>query len=145
MKMDELRDHAARDMTFDGTELDRESLRVPQLHNKYLNFLMDERLTSKALQHEYDKLRRTKWEYYTGKMSHEQLRELGWQPFALRILKQDVELYMNSDTDLLAIRAKIEVQNEKVEYLESLIKSIMNRHWAIRSAIDWRKFTNGVN
>ena len=45
MKIDELREHAARDMTFDGTELDRESLRVPQLHNKYLNFLMDERLT----------------------------------------------------------------------------------------------------
>lgn len=145
MKIDELREHAQRDMQFDSTELDREALRIPQLHNKYLNFLTDERLVLRGLQLEYDRLRRIKWEYYTGKMDHDQLQQLGWQPFALRILKQDVDLYMNSDDDLAAIRLKIERQHEKVDYLESIIKGIMNRHWQIRSAIEWRKFTNGVN
>lgn len=145
MKIDELREHAQRDMQFDSTELDREALRIPQLHNKYLNFLTDERLVLRGLQLEYDRLRRVKWEYYTGKMDHDQLQQRGWQPFALRILKQDVDLYMNSDDDLSAIHIKIERQREKVDYLESIIKGIMNRHWQIRSAIEWRKFTNGVN
>jgi hypothetical protein len=145
MKIDELRSHAEKDLSFDNTELDRESLRIPQLHNKYLNFLSDERLVLKGFQMEYDKLCRLKWEYYTGKMDSQQLAEHGWQPFMLRILKQDVDLYMNSDDDILAVKAKIERQKEKVDYLESILKGIMNRHWQIRSAIDWRKFTSGVN
>jgi DNA-binding transcriptional regulator YdaS (Cro superfamily) len=99
----------------------------------------------RGLQIEYDRMRKIKWEYYTGKMDKQQLESHGWEPFSLRILKQDVDLYMNSDADLSTIRAKIEIQNEKVDYIESIIKGIMNRHWQIRSAIDWRKFTNGVN
>jgi hypothetical protein len=145
MKIDDIRNHVAQDLTFDDTELDREALRIPQIHNKYLNFLSDERLALKALQMEYDKLSRLKWEYYTGKMDQDQLEKHGWQPFQLRILKQDVDLYMRSDDDLLIIRSKIERQNEKVDYLESVLKGIMNRHWQIRSAIEWRKFTSGVN
>ena len=145
MKIEELREHADRDMVFDDTQLDREALRIPQLHNKYLNFLTQERLALRALQFEYDRMRRVKWEYYTGKMDSEQLQQHGWQPFALRILKQDVDLYMNSDPDLAALRFKNDRQTEKVEYIESIIKGIMNRHWQIRSAIEWRKFTNGVN
>lgn len=145
MKIDDIRNHVAQDLTFDDTELDREALRIPQIHNKYLNFLSDERLALKALQMEYDKLSRLKWEYYTGKMDQDQLEKHGWQPFQLRILKQDVDLYMRSDDDLLIIRSKIERQNEKVDYLESVLKGVMNRHWQIRSAIEWRKFTSGVN
>jgi hypothetical protein len=145
MKIEEIRLHAQQDLSLDDTELDRESLRIPQLHNKYLNFLSDERLALRGLQIEYDRMRKIKWEYYTGKMDKQQLESHGWEPFSLRILKQDVDLYMNSDADLSTIRAKIEIQNEKVDYIESIIKGIMNRHWQIRSAIDWRKFTNGVN
>jgi hypothetical protein len=145
MKIEEIRAHAEQDLVLDSTELDRESLRIPQLHNKYLNFLTDERLVLRAIQIDFDKMRRLKWEYYTGKLDQEQLNQHGWQPFALRILKQDVDLYMDSDTDLQNLRLKIERQREKIEYVESIIKGIMNRHWQIRSAIEWRKFVNGVN
>ena len=145
MKIEDIRAHAAQDLVVDGTELDRESLRIPQLHNKYLNFLSDERLALRACEMEYDSLRRVKWEYYTGKMDQSELDARGWQPFQLRILKQDVDLYMSSDSELIRVRSKIEMQREKCDYIESIIKGIMNRHWQIRSAIEWRKFTNGVN
>ena len=84
-----------------------------------------------------------KWEYYTGKMSEEQLKQLGWEPFELRILKQDIELYMESDVDLVQRRDRVFVQEEKVNYLESVIKMITNRQYHIRDAITWRKFING--
>ena len=145
MKIEELRTHAAQDLDIDSTELDRESLRIPQLHNKYLNFLTDERMVLRACNMEHDTMRRIKWEYYTGKMDQNELDARGWQPFQLRVLKQDLDLYMNSDADLMRIRSKIELQREKCDYLESIVKAIMNRHWQIRSAIEWRKFTNGVN
>jgi hypothetical protein len=76
-------------------------------------------------------------------MSEEQLKELNWEPFQLRILKQDVELYMESDVDLNQKRDRVFVQEEKVNYLESIIKMISNRQYHIRDAITWRKFING--
>jgi hypothetical protein len=51
---------------------------------------------------------------------------------------------MDSDKDLSDLQSKIEYQQEKVDYLESILKGIAQRHWVIRNAIEWRKFTNGI-
>jgi len=134
----------SKDLPIDETSLDRESLNIPNLHNKYLNILHDEKLILFKYKLEYRKLQKLKWEYYTGKMDQETLKEKGWEPFALRILKQDAELYMNSDEDLIAAEAREKFQEEKVDYLGSIIKGLTNRQYHIRDAIIWRKFVNGV-
>lgn len=131
------------DLKFNESELDTESLRIPQLHGKYLNLLYDEKLVLRKWKNELSSLAKLKWEYYTGKMSEEDLKKYGWEPFSLRILKQDVELYMESDSDLNGRRDRVFVQEEKVNYLESIIKMISSRQYHIRDAITWRKFING--
>ena len=109
---------ASQDIPIDETNLDRESLNIPKLHNKYLNILHDEKLVLHKYKIELRKLQKLKWEYYTGKMDEETLKEMGWEPFQLRILKQDADLYMNSDEDLINSEAKVQFQQEKVDYLE---------------------------
>ena len=91
-------------MTIDKTELASESIRIPQIHNKYLNFLMNDRLTLSKLETDLTKLRHRKWLYYTGKMSHEELEELGWESFDLTVLKNLGVFFIsvfNSFIDLL--------------------------------------------
>ena len=144
MNLEQIREMASKDLPIDETSLDRESLNIPNLHNKYLNILHDEKLILFKYKLEYRKLQKLKWEYYTGKMDQETLKEKGWEPFALRILKQDAELYMNSDEDLIAAEAREKFQEEKVDYLGSIIKGLTNRQYHIRDAIIWRKFVNGV-
>lgn len=144
MDLENIKKLAEVDMKIDTVDLDKESLAVPQLHNKYLNFYSDARLSYKKLKTKYSILKKKKWEYYTGKMSKEELTELKWNPLSLKIIRQDVDIYLESDPDLMAINAQMILEEEKIEYLESILKSIMNRHWSIRSAIEWRKFTNGV-
>jgi len=144
MIFDDIKKMAEADLKFNETDLDTESLRIPQLHGKYLNLLYDEKLVLRKWRNELNSLIKLKWEYYTGKMSEEQLKDLNWQPFELRILKQDIELYMESDTDLIQKKDRVFVQEEKVLYLESIIKMISNRQYHIRDAITWRKFINGV-
>ena len=73
MKFDDIRKMVAKDMVIDDTELDLESLKIPQLHNKYLNMFHDERLILKKLETDKRELTRDKWEYYSGKMSQEEL------------------------------------------------------------------------
>ena len=143
MELSEIKIMVQKDMPIDDTELDIESMSIPQLHNKYLNLYTDEKLLYQKLNGEYSKLKKLKWEYYTGKLDQEALEELGWEQFQLKILKQDIHLYMESDDDLQKSSNKVAYQMEKVNYLESILKSINNRQWNIRNAIEWRKFING--
>ena len=39
-------------------------------------------------------------------------------------------------------KLKIEYQEQKIKYLESIIKEISQRTWNIKNAIEWHKFTN---
>lgn len=134
-----------KDLQIKDAELDTESLRIPQLHNKYLNLLHDEKLMLQALRVKRKMLLRDKWEYYTGKMDEDTLKKKGWEPFNLKILKQDVDMYIESDSDMIAVESKVFLQQERVEFLQETVKAINNLQWHIRDAIAWRKFINGVN
>jgi hypothetical protein len=145
MTLDELKKMVAEDMVIDDTELDLESLKIPQLHNKYLNLYTDEKLKLGRIQSEVKALVRVKWEYYTGKLDEDELKELGWEPFQYKILKSDIDKYLESDSDLIEKNHRMIFQEEKVKYLDAVVKSFNGRQWNIRNAIDWRKFVSGVS
>jgi len=141
--MEELRLMVKSDLVMDKTELDIESMKTPQIHNKYLVMYSDEKLILGKLESDLNILKRDKWLYYTGKMSPEQLEDRGWDTFDLNILKTDIDKFLSADEDLIRLANRILFQKEKVNYLENVIKIINNRQWNIRAAIDWLKFTNG--
>jgi ABC-type enterochelin transport system ATPase subunit len=144
MNLDELKIMIKKDLDIDQTALDAESSRTPQLHNKYLVMFMDEKLKLKRMNSELSVLRRNKWLYYTGRMSQEELTQFGWEPFELNILKTEADDMIESDADYIKASEKVNFQEEKVNYLESVIKIVQNRQWQIRAMIDWLKFTQGV-
>lgn len=144
MNLDELKIMIKKDLDIDQTALDAESSRTPQLHNKYLVMFMDEKLKLKRMNSELSVLRKNKWLYYTGRMSQEELTQFGWEPFELNILKTEADDMIESDADYIKASEKVNFQEEKVNYLESVIKIVQNRQWQIRAMIDWLKFTQGV-
>jgi hypothetical protein len=115
------------------------------LHGKYLGILLDEKMIYKKMENEYEVELKFKWEYFTGKVDDATLLQKNMDPFPLKILKNDLDLYINADKTLSELKLKLKLQQFKIEYLEGVIKEINNRQWVIRSIIDWRKFTNGVN
>jgi len=143
MTLNDISEMLKSDMKFDSSQLDTESLRIPQLHNKYLNLYHEEKLRFHGFKTQFSKLFKLKWEYYTGKLDQEQLKELNWEPFNLKILRNDVNIYLDSDQELIELKNKMAIQEEKVDYLNSVIKGIVSRQFHIRDAIIWRKFLNG--
>jgi len=144
MDIETIKKMVDQDMKIDDLNLDLESLKSPQLHSKYLNLLHDESLSLHKATIEQKELRRLKWEYYLGKMDQETLDERGWQPFGLKILRTDIDVYLESDKDLLRMEARIHYLKEKVKYIESILQSIGRRGWDIKSAIEWKKFMSGA-
>lgn len=144
MNISELSEMWSKDSVIDRSDLADAAISVPKLHSKYYNFFMGERLTLKRLEGEYKQMYRVKFEYYNGILSAEELKEHGLQPFSLKILKADLQIYLESDKDLQQLSVRMAIQKEKIEFLESVIKSLANRGYLIKSAIDFIKFSNGV-
>ena len=141
MTLEELQSQADKDLVIDDTELDTESLRTPILHNKYLQYYNKFNLLLKKSQWEERTLQREKWEYYTGKSDPSVYKE---KPFDLKVLKNDVHIYINADEDIQKVQAKIVYQEAIVNYLEQILRMINNRSFTIKNAIEWRRFTSGA-
>ena len=143
MDLKELREQVERDARINDTELHTESLRLPQLHNKYLNLYHDAKLWYEKAANEYNRLYKLKWEYYTGKIDAETLKQKGWEPFDHKILRNDVSVYMNGDDDLCNRKERMAYIQSIVNYLDEVVKEITFRHTKIKNAIEWRRFLSG--
>ena len=145
MKLEDIQELWHRDREIDYTELGTESIRIPQIHDKYLKIFTDERIRLKGVEFELSKIVRTKTEYYSGKMSQEELERRGWEQYLGRLLKNEIANYIESDDDVIKLKQQLVVLQEKVSYLDSVIRMINNRGFQIKNALDWLKFTNGNN
>jgi len=141
MDLEQLQDLAEKDLKINDTELDLESLKTPQLHNQYMKHLTKFKLLLSRAQGDYYTMKREKWEYYTGKSSAEVYAE---KPFDLKILKTDIDKYLESDSELQKAKQKVDYLDTTVDFLDRTIRQISNRTFTIKNAIDWRKFTSGA-
>ena len=79
-----------------------------------------------------------------GVVSDEEMKDNGWEPQPLKILRQDMSTYMESDIDLSSLKTRMSIQETKTDMLESIIKSIVNRGFLIKNSIEWAKFQQGL-
>lgn len=142
-KIDELLEMWRQDADIDRTEPGKALLDIPKLHSKYLNILSRHRLLVKEAEFKYNKMKKVKWEYYTGKMDNDTLKHYGWEPFPF-ILKSDITTYLDSDEDLNKFLANKAMHEEIVDVCNAILKELNNRAWELRSFIDWEKFIQGI-
>ena len=141
MDLEQLQELAEKDLNINDTELDLESLKTPQLHNKYLKHLTKFKLLLTRSQDDFNKIKKDKWEYYTGKADPAVYQI---KPFNLKILKQDVDKYIESDDEWIKANQKVKYLETIVDFLDRTLRQISNRTFTIKNAIDWRKFTSGA-
>jgi hypothetical protein len=144
MKFEEVFEEWKKDSEIDQTDLGAESLKIPKLHHKYYMILVAEKASLRKLEYQYKQLKLAKYEFYSQGHT-EETKKLGWQlPPRGIILKADIPLYLESDQDVIDLSLKIGMQQEKVDFLESIIKSFQTRGYLIKNSIDFMKFTMGA-
>ena len=141
MTLEELQQAVNKDFKLDDTELDAESIKIPLIHNKYLQHFNKFSLLLKKAEYDHKTMIRDKWEYYTGKADPHVYQQ---RPFDIKVLKSDVHIYMDSDPDLQKADQKVAYLNQIVKYLEQVLRSVNNRTFLIKNAIEWKKFTSGA-
>jgi len=143
MKIEDIVSEWDKDCKMDETELGEESTKIPVIHNKYLKIFIGENAQLKRMMAQRNRRKRLLTEYYLGELDQDELEDLGREQFYKKILKNEVEMYIESDDDFIDLNLKLALQQEKVNYLEAILKSINNRGFQIKNAIDWLRFTNG--
>ena len=143
--LENIQDEWEKNSKIDYSNLGTESIRIPVIHDKYLKIFIDERIRLKGMEFELSKLVRSKTNYYKGEMTAEELEERGLEQFQGRLLKNEISNYIETDDDYIKIKQNIVVQQEKINYLDSIIKQLNNRGFQIKNAIDWLKYSNATS
>ena len=142
MTLEELQKEAREDLVIlDQERLDQESYKNQNIKPKWLEYRTkyDQLLIMSKANHQ--KMYREKWEYYGGKAD---AKVYVAKPFDLRVLKTDLQMYINSDEEILSLQGKISYYESIIKYIDGVIKSIDNRGWDIRNATEWKKFEAGM-
>lgn len=121
-------------------DLEKESYRTPIVHNHLNVNLLELRKSFLKEQNKFKKKYKDKWEYFTGKASPEVYK---LNPFPLKILKSDIHLYLESDPELSEIQENLDIMKNEISFLEESLKSVNQRTYLIKTAIDYKKFLNG--
>lgn len=132
----------SEDSHIDPFNLGNESIAIPNIHNKYYKIFLAEKAQLFNLQKQYKQLRLSKYEFYTQGPSKDQHRNWELPPIG-KILKSEVNNYIEADPDISSLELKIKIQNEKVDFVESIIKSLKDRTFQIKAAIEYERFKMG--
>jgi len=143
MTYEEIAEEWGKDGKIDLLNLENASYNIPILHNKYYKLYVEEDLKALQLRKQYSLLKKLKMEYYSGQLDDIELKDQGWEPFRLRVLRQDIPDYLESDKDLIDLSLRIGMRERNAAYLKSIISEISNMRWSIRNIIEHRKFEAG--
>jgi hypothetical protein len=144
MKLEEIFENWNEDSQIDRTELGDEALKIPKLHHKYFQIYVHEKMILRKFESEMKQLKLDKYEFFS-QGPNEETQKKGWKlPAKGIILKSDIPMYMDADEEIIQLSLKIGLQQEKIELLDSIIRSLSNRGYNIKAAIDWQRFTMGA-
>ena len=141
MTLDELKMQVREDLKVDDEHLDTESLKNQEIKATYLDHKSRYELLLYRAKGDYKRLYREKWEYYGGKAD---AKIYASKPFDLKVLKTDLSVYITSDEEVINAENKIGYLETVVDYIKGVIKSVDNRGWDIKNAIEWKKFEAGA-
>ena len=141
MTLDELKQIVYKQLPVDKDHLDTESLRNQELYAKFIDYKTNFDFLLAKSKGEYKVLYKEKWEYYGGKAD---AKIYVTKPFDLKVLKNDLHIYIESDKEIIDAENKIVYLETTVKYIDYVLKSIQSRWGDIKNAIEWKKFEAGM-
>ena len=121
--------------------LTKKSYKNQELYAKYLDHKTNFELLLYKAKGDYKILFKDKWEYYGGKAD---AKIYVTKPFDLKVLKTDLNIYIESDEEIIKLEHKIAYLETTIKYIDGVLRSIQSRGWDIKNAISWKQFEAGM-
>jgi hypothetical protein len=132
------------DSRVDPTSIDVELLKISHLHGKYLNIMAHHRHVVRKLEKDYKDLKNLKDDYFHGHLNDPTiLEQYGWEPMQHVHSNPKILRMLENDPDLTKILLRKVAHEEIVFYCETVMKSLNNRSWDLKTYVEYLKYTKG--
>ena len=142
MNLEKIQEMWEKDSRMDMDNLHDESIKIPQLHQKYYTLYTTIKLLKAKSVDSLAKMRLERYNYYSGKAPAEVYVE---EPFPYKVRdKESMSMHLSADDKLAKIKLKLDYYDVMLEYLEDILKMLHNRGYQLKSAIDFLRFQAGM-
>ncbi len=143
MNLSEIKKEWEKDSVADIKALDVEALSITELHSKYYNVLATEKKKLKLAEINFNKMKKIKRDYFSGRLSRKQIAALGWNPIEHELKEADIRDNLKGDEDLCEIEKEMALSEIKIDFLKDIIEAVHKRGYNIRVALDFQVFIHG--
>ena len=142
MNLENLQELWKKDSEIDTDKYGEESIRIPQLHQRYMEFFNTFSLMKKEREGEMRGMVRQKWIYYKGKAPAKIYKDT---PFDFKLTtKEEINMFIESDEEVRKLQYKIDYIEQVIFFLDGVLRQINGRNFQIKNAIEWDKFQSGM-
>jgi len=143
MNVEKIQEMWETDSVIDPDNLHDASIEIPKLHSKYYNLYNTVTLLKSNAKQQYNRVHLDRYNFYTGKADPEVYEE---EPFPYKVRDKDsLDRHLKADKRLSDIELKIQYYDVMLKFLEDILKTIQNRTFQIKNAIEWQKFQAGFS
>lgn len=145
MNIEQIQDEWSKDCIISDNHLGEESTKTALLHSKYIKLIIGVKLKLTKYRADYNLLRKNKFRYYRGELSKDDLNHLGWiQWQGVKPLKNEMDEFIQGDSDLIELNTKVEYLETMGYLLESILNQLKARDWQLKNAVEWKRFLAGM-
>jgi hypothetical protein len=142
MNLEKIQEMWEADSKIDMDNLHDESIKIPQLHQKYYTLYTTIKLLRTKCNDTLAKTRLERYNYYSGKAPAEVYVE---EPFPYKVRdKESMSMHLNADDKLAKIKLKMDYYDVMISFVEDILKMIHNRGYQVKNSIDFLKFQSGM-
>lgn len=143
--IDEVLKEWKEDSIIDELQINKELLKSPMLHAKYLEYFMSFKAKLAIAERKYNKMSFTRKRYYRGELTKDELDQYGWDQYqGLKMSNTEYNQHSNIDPILVDMKELVDSHKASVQCIEFIMKNIAGRDWAIKSLIEHNKFVAGI-
>jgi hypothetical protein len=141
MDIDKIQKMWERDSVIDDVMLDSASIKIPQLHSKYLTLHNEYTLLLKKARQEQNRIIHLRTLYYSGRGTPDMYED---SPFNYKLIKSEVPSWVAVDETVNKIEMKVALYETTLNTLSEILKQIHQMSFNIKNIITWRTFVGGV-
>lgn len=145
LTLDDLTTHWVEDSKIDFTEVGKESVRTGAIHAKYLKIMAIHTNKLRETARTLAKIKNLRQSYYDGSIDKETEQKYNWKPFPYKVLKGDMERFIEGDDFVQKAVAIVSKHEDIIETCKAIIKELGNRSYQLKAAVDWQRLMAGFS
>ena len=141
MNLDEIQEMWAKDCVIDDVMLDTASMKIPQLHAKYITLHNEFSLLLKKAKQELNRTTHQRTLYYSGRGTPDMYED---SPFDFKLIRSEVPSWVAVDESVNKVEMKVALYETTLSSLSDILKQIHQMSYNIKNMIEWRRFVGGA-